>query len=191
MLQKIRRQFFSFFMPLLHLQLYRGLCFMASIALRHSPCASGPVTALKLLSLPATHCLMVRYLVLQLYSFRHCSLAFTQSRRAAREGELLSPLKVNTEPGSQKDFFVFTMGNLICRYCPAHKEAISHLTGFNWACCSRCSCQRIHKDAVSVRQTFWQSNICLVRRAPFYIAYITAHIRNSTDECVTYPGRTT
>lgn len=102
MLQKIRRQFFSFFMPLLHLQLYRGLCFMASIALRHSPCASGPVTALKLLSLPATHCLIVLYLVLQEYSFRHCSLAFTQSRRTGREAEPLSPFKVNTESGSYK-----------------------------------------------------------------------------------------
>lgn len=84
---------------------------MASIALRHSPCASGPVTALKLLSLPATHCLMVRYLVLQLYSFRHCSLAFTQSRRTDREAELPSPLKVNTESGSYKNEvrFVFTI----------------------------------------------------------------------------------
>lgn len=103
MLQKIRRQFFSFFMPLLHLQLLRVLCFMASIALRHSPCASVPVTALKLFSLPATHCLIVRYLVLQLYSFRHCSLAFTQSGRVGREDELPSPFKVNTESGSYKE----------------------------------------------------------------------------------------
>lgn len=72
------------------------------MALRHSPCASGPVTALKLLSLPATHCLIVRYLVLQVYSFRHCSLAFTQSRRAGREGGLLSPLKVSSESGIYK-----------------------------------------------------------------------------------------
>lgn len=94
-LQKIRRQFFSFFMPRLHLHLYSGLCFMASMALRHSPCASGAVTALKLLSLPATHCLMVRYLVLQLYSFRHCSLALTQSMCAVRDAEPLSPFKPN------------------------------------------------------------------------------------------------
>lgn len=101
-LQKMRRQFFSFFMPLLHLQLYRGLCFMASMALRHSPCASAPVTALKLLSLPATHCLMVRYLVLQEYSLRHCSLAFTQSRRTDREPALPSLFTVSTESGVTK-----------------------------------------------------------------------------------------
>ncbi|KAG7227910.1 hypothetical protein INR49_013704 [Caranx melampygus] len=80
------------------LKLYKGLCFMASMALRHSPCASGPVTAVKLLSLPATHCLIVRYLVLQEYSFRHCSLAFTQSRRAEREAAPLSPFKVMVHP---------------------------------------------------------------------------------------------
>lgn len=78
----MRRQFFSFFMPRLHRQLYRGLCLSASMALRHSSLASRPATELKLLSLPpATHCLMVRYLVLHACSFRHCSLALTQSIR--------------------------------------------------------------------------------------------------------------
>lgn len=110
MLQKIRRQFFSFFMPLLHLQLYRGLCFMASMALRHSPCASGPGTALKLLSRPATHCLIVRYLVLQVGSLRHCSLAFTQSRWTGRAGVLPpSPLKVSSGSGSEADSRVSTV----------------------------------------------------------------------------------
>lgn len=78
----MRRQFFSFFIPRLHRQLYRGLCLSASMALRHSSLASRPATELKLLSLPpATHCLMVRYLVLHACSFRHCSLALTQSIR--------------------------------------------------------------------------------------------------------------
>ena len=99
MLQKMRRQFFSFFMPRLHRQLYSGLCFMASMALRHSPCASVPVTALKLLSLPATHCLMVRYLVLQVYSFKHCSLAFTQSSRLAARDGVPSPFRVDIISG--------------------------------------------------------------------------------------------
>lgn len=110
MLQKIRRQFFSFFMPLLHLQLYSGLCFMASMALRHSPCASGPGTALKLLSRPATHCLIVRYLVLQVGSRRHCSLAFTQSRWTGRAGVLPpSPLEVSSGSGSEADSRVSTV----------------------------------------------------------------------------------
>lgn len=78
----MRRQFFSFFIPRLHRQLYRGLCLSASMALRHSSLASRPATELKLLSLPpATHCLMVRYLVLHACSLRHCSLALTQSIR--------------------------------------------------------------------------------------------------------------
>lgn len=74
------------------------------MALRHSSLASRPDTMLKLLSLPpATHCLIVRYLVLQVDSFRHCSLAFTQSRRAGREGGLLSPLKVSSGSGGRRE----------------------------------------------------------------------------------------
>lgn len=40
------------------------------MALRHSSLASRPEVKLKLVSLPATHCRSVRYLVLQLCSFR-------------------------------------------------------------------------------------------------------------------------
>lgn len=92
----MRRQFFSFFMPLLHLQLYRGLCLSASMALRHSSLASRPATILKLLSFPpATHCRIVRYLELHACSFRHCSLALTQSSRLA-PARRLSSAKDNT-----------------------------------------------------------------------------------------------
>lgn len=86
----MRRQFFSFFMPLLQRQLYRDFCLRASMALLHSSFASRPVARLKLLSLPATHCLSVLYLVLQLCSFRHWSLAFTQSRRSPPGSPLTS-----------------------------------------------------------------------------------------------------
>lgn len=75
----MRRQFFSFFMPLLHLQLYSGLCLSASRALRHSSLPS----ALMLPSFPVIHCLIVRYLVLHPGSFKHSSLAPTQSVRLA------------------------------------------------------------------------------------------------------------
>lgn len=86
----MRRQFFSFFMPLLQRQLYRDFCLRASMALLHSSFASRPVARLKLLSLPATHCLSVLYLVLQLCSLRHWSLAFTQSRRSPPGSPLTS-----------------------------------------------------------------------------------------------------
>lgn len=89
-LQKMRRQFFSFFIPLLHLQSYRGLCFIDSMAFRHSSCASGSASMLKLPALPATHCLMVRYLVLQPYFAKHCSCALTQSSRTDRDCEIAS-----------------------------------------------------------------------------------------------------
>ncbi|KAG8535374.1 hypothetical protein GDO81_028702 [Engystomops pustulosus] len=79
MLQYILRQFFSFFMPLLQRQLYRDFCFSASVAFLHSSLASRPVTLLKLVSFPATHWRRVLYLALHSVSFRHCSLAFTQS----------------------------------------------------------------------------------------------------------------
>lgn len=77
-------------MPLLQRQLYRDFCLRASMALLHSSFASRPVARLKLLSLPATHCLSVLYLVLQLCSLRHWSLAFTQSRRSPPGSPLTS-----------------------------------------------------------------------------------------------------
>lgn len=138
MLQKIRRQFFSFFMPLLHLQLFSVLCLIASMAVRHSPCASEPCTALKLLSLPATHCLMVRYRVLQLYSFRHCSLAFTQSKRTGREDELPSPFKVNPDSGSRNRFVIQMWTNiLICFYTPIGNRSVNlqYLQESGWLFC--------------------------------------------------------
>lgn len=102
-LQKMRRQFFSFFIPLLHLQSYRGLCFMDSMAFRHSSCASGSASMLKLPALPATHCLMVRYLVLQPYFPKHCSWALTQSSRTERDCAIASAFEKCTISVQGKD----------------------------------------------------------------------------------------
>lgn len=102
-LQKMRRQFFSFFIPLLHLQSYRGLCFIDSMAFRHSSCASGSANMLKLLALPATHCLMVRYLVLQTYFAKHCSCALTQSTRTERGCAIASAFEKSTRSVQGKD----------------------------------------------------------------------------------------
>lgn len=116
----MRRQFFSFFIPLLHLQLYRGLCLSASMALRHSSCASSPATMLKFLSFPpATHCLIVRYLVLHPCSFIHCSLALTQSRRLGPEGAFSWAYKTSVErindyrPNNNNNVSVVYMLNIV------------------------------------------------------------------------------
>lgn len=102
-LQKMRRQFFSFFIPLLHLQSYRGLCFMDSMAFRHSSCASGSASMLKLPVFPATHCLMVRYLVLHPYFAKHCSWALTQSSRTERDCAIASAFEKCTKSVRGKD----------------------------------------------------------------------------------------
>lgn len=126
----MRRQFFSFFIPRLHRQLYRGLCLSASMALRHSSLASRPATELKLLSLPpATHCLMVRYLVLQACSLRHCSLALTQSIRvvlARRFSSAMDSTSANTSGMDEKRLSLHYLLPALCYFCEKarHNSAV-------------------------------------------------------------------
>lgn len=133
----MRRQFFSFFMPRLHRQLYRGLCLSASMALRHSSLASRPATELKLLSLPpATHCLMVRYLVLHACSFRHCSLALTQSIRvvlARRFSSAEDRTSGNTNGVDENSLGGFLPQNVAHFWGSISDECTAQLHGYNTA----------------------------------------------------------
>lgn len=109
-------------MPRLHRQLYRGLFLSASMALRHSSLASRPATELKLLSFPpATHCLIVRYLVLHACSFRHCSLALTQSIRvvlARRFSSAEDSASGNTSGIDEKRIFLLCV--FVCLFLIYH-----------------------------------------------------------------------